>query len=200
MVVILVVILGSEDRRRFFSQSCSILFKIRDSRLLPFSHNCFWLWEFFSPVQSNSGVFFSLFHPKAIISDLFILSFQLSFSNLTGASFKWSLISSWSLRSHVSSFSQASSFICKFFPVIHYLLFVHFQFLRWFVQDSSSHIIILPFFQILPVVHRRPLQVCALSILILSNYFEVVILVNPFNYISAISLSNHSTVFLLSGP
>ena len=30
-----------EDRRRFFSQSCSILFKIRDSSLLPSSRNCF---------------------------------------------------------------------------------------------------------------------------------------------------------------
>ena len=37
--------------------------------------------------------------------------------NLTGASFKYPLISSWSLRSHVSKSPQVSSFIFQFFPV-----------------------------------------------------------------------------------
>ena len=64
--------------------------------------------------------------PEAIISELFIPAFSSHTPNFTGASFKWSLISSWSLRSHVSRFSRASSFICKFFPVFLYLLFVHF--------------------------------------------------------------------------
>ena len=48
--------------------------------------------------------------------------------------------------------------------------FDHFQFLRWFFQDLSSLFIISIhlLFSILPVDHRRPLQVCALSIVILS--------------------------------
>ena len=57
MLVFLVVILGFEDRRRFFSQSCSILFKIHGSSLLPSSHNCFRLREFFSPIRSNLRAF-----------------------------------------------------------------------------------------------------------------------------------------------
>ena len=46
-----------EDRRRVSLKSCSILFKIHGASLMPSSHNCFWLWEFFSPIWSNSGVF-----------------------------------------------------------------------------------------------------------------------------------------------
>ena len=41
MVVFLVVILRFWRPKKIFSQSCSILFKIRDSSLLPSSRNCF---------------------------------------------------------------------------------------------------------------------------------------------------------------
>ena len=105
-----------EDQRRFFfSQSCSILFKICDFSLLQSSHNWFWLWDFFSPIRSNSRVF-SVCHPESINSGLFILSCQLSFSYLAGASFKYSLISLWSIRSHVSKSPQVSSFVFQIFP------------------------------------------------------------------------------------
>ena len=80
-------------------------------------------------------------YPEPIIEDLFILSLQLSFSDLTGASFKWSLIGSCSLRSHVSRLSHVSSFISLFFPVFLCLLLIHFQFVRWFVQEFSSFVI-----------------------------------------------------------
>ena len=75
-----------EDRRRVSLKSCSILFKIRDSSLLPSSHNCFDHENSFLPsgaIQESSQ-----FYPESINSGLFIISFQLSFSNLTSASFK----------------------------------------------------------------------------------------------------------------
>ena len=53
--------------------------------------------------------------PEPIFSELFIPAF--SSPNLTGASFKYSLISSWSLRSHVSKSPQVSSFVFQFFSV-----------------------------------------------------------------------------------
>ena len=55
LVVFLVGILSLEDRRRFFSQSCSILFKIRDSSLLPSSHNYLRLWDILFKQRGNSG-------------------------------------------------------------------------------------------------------------------------------------------------
>ena len=55
--------------------------------------------------------------PEPIISELFILSFQLSFLNSSGASSKYPLISSRSLRSHVSKPPQVSSFVLQFFLV-----------------------------------------------------------------------------------
>ena len=92
-----------------------------------------------------SGAFHELFslpdHPKAIISeDFFVLSFQLSFSNSSGASFKYPLISSRSLRSHVSISPQVSAF--EILPGELCLCYFHFQFLRWFVQDFSSPVTI----------------------------------------------------------
>ena len=57
--------------------------------------------------------------------------------NLTGASFKYPLISSWSLRSHVSKSPQVSSFVFQFFPVNCAFVTFIFQFLRWFVQEFS---------------------------------------------------------------
>ena len=66
----------------------SVLSEIRDSSLMPSSQNCFRCENSFQP----SGVIqesFQLVPPKAIISEgLFILSIQLSFSNLDGTSVK----------------------------------------------------------------------------------------------------------------
>ena len=69
-----------EDRRRVSRKSCSILFNIHGSSLMPSSHNCFWLREFFSPIRSISWVVFHFFPPKAFISELCIFRFQLLFS------------------------------------------------------------------------------------------------------------------------
>ena len=44
-------------------------------------------------------------------------AFRYHSPNLTGASFKYPLISSWSLRSYVSKSPQVSSFVFQFFPV-----------------------------------------------------------------------------------
>ena len=101
-----------EDRRRFFSQSCSILFKIRDSSLLPSSYNYFRLWEFFSPIRRIWWVFSIPFPRRPSFQILFILAFSSHPPNFTGASIKYPLISAWSLRSLIYNFSQASSFIC----------------------------------------------------------------------------------------
>ena len=89
---------------------------MRGSNLLPSSHNCFECENYFHPSGAiqESFQFDSL---ELIISELFILSFQLSFLNSSGASSKYPLISSRSLRSHVSKPSQVSSFILQFFPV-----------------------------------------------------------------------------------
>ena len=95
----------------FFLQILSVLSEIRDSSLLPSSHNCFRLWESFSPIRRYSRVF-SVCHLESINSDIFILSCQLSIPYLAGASIEYPLISSWSLSSHVSSLFQAPSFIC----------------------------------------------------------------------------------------
>ena len=135
---------------------------MRGSSLMPSSHNCFRLWEFFSPIRRISGVSFlnraSEGHHLWI---LFILSFQLSFLNLTGASFKYPLISSWSLRSHVSKSPQVSSFIFQLFSVnCAFATFI-------FNSYGGSFKISLPSlsyqfihcFQIPPVVHGRPSQV-----------------------------------------
>ena len=109
--------------------------------------------------------------PKAIISGLFIPAFSLHSPNLTGASFKYSLISSWSFRSHVSKSPQVSSFIFQFFPVnCAFATFI-------FNSYGGSFKISLPSlsyqfircFQILPVVPSIPSQVYAISLLILST-------------------------------
>ena len=83
MVVFRVEILGCwRPKKSFSSISCSILFKIRDSILLPSSHNCFRLWEFFSPFRSNSR-FFSVCLSGANHLRFINSRFQLSFSILT---------------------------------------------------------------------------------------------------------------------
>ena len=112
-----------EDRRRVSLKSCSILFKIHGSSVMPSSHNCFRLWELFSPIRSKSWVFSVWFSEGHHFRRFLRSKFSASFSNYSklmslcsspyssGASFKYSLISSWSLCSLVSKFSQVSSFI-----------------------------------------------------------------------------------------
>ena len=146
-----------EDRRRFFFQSCSILFKIRHSSLLPSSHNCFRLSEFFSPIRSKFSSIFSLIIRSPSSQIYSFLAFSYHSPNITGASLKYPLISSWSIRSLVSKFLQVSSVVFQFFPVscafatfssnsyggsfkilLYTLLyqFTHsFQFYRWLVED-----------------------------------------------------------------
>ena len=136
------------------------------------SHNCFRLWEFFSTIRRISGVASFLDNPNAIISEYYSFSTFNSFSpNLTGASFKYPLISSCSIRSHVSKSPQVSSFIFQFFPVnCAFATFI-------FNSYGGSFKISLPslsyqfirFFQIPPVVPSIPSQVYAISLLILST-------------------------------
>ena len=162
-----------EDRRRISLKSCSILFKIHGSSFLPSSHNCFRLWELFSPIQSNSWVFSVLIHPKPIFSELFIPAFSSHSLNLTGAAFKYSLISSWSICSHVSnplkylhSFSNSSRCFFIFllsFPIlmvvrsrflflryrINSFVLLLFQSYRWLLKTFSSlhYISLNPFYE-----------------------------------------------------
>ena len=100
---------------------------------------------------------------EAIISELFIPAFSYHSPNLTGTSFKYSLISSWSLRSlasnslkYLHSFSNSSRcfFIFSSFIFNSYggsfkisLPSLSYQFIRGIVEDLS--------------------QVCAMSLLIL---------------------------------
>ena len=106
-----------EDRRRVPLKSLPVLPKMRSSSLMPSSHNCFRLWEFFSPIRSISWVVSISFlrRPSCHNSSFSVCSYRSP--NLTGASFKYPLISSWSLRSHVSKSPQVSSFVFQFFPV-----------------------------------------------------------------------------------
>ena len=135
------------------------------SRIIPFVRYSF------LPIQSMSGVVFSFFSSKAIVpEEFFVLTFQLSLSNYPGASFKCSLISLWSLCPFASKSPQAY-LIVYFFPVIHSLPSVIFEFLWWFIQDSFSLFIISihSFFPILPVVHKDFLKICATFPLIFSR-------------------------------
>src|SRR3954465_8668938 len=80
-----------EDRRRVSLKSCSILFKIHGSSLMPFSHNCFDCENSFHPsgeIQES----FQFDSPEPIISELFIQAFGSRSPNLTGASFKYPLV------------------------------------------------------------------------------------------------------------
>ena len=91
-----------EDRRRVPLKSLPVLSKILSSSLILFSHNCFDCENSFHPsgaIQES----FQFDSPEPIISELFIPAFSPHSPNLTGASLKYSLISSWSLRSLVSN-------------------------------------------------------------------------------------------------
>ena len=68
-----------EDRRRVSLKSLFILLKMHGSSFMPSSHNFFYCENSFHPsgaIQES----FQFDSPEPIISELFILSFQLSFS------------------------------------------------------------------------------------------------------------------------
>ena len=106
-----------EDRRRVPLKSLPVLPKMRSSSLMPSSHNCFRLWEFFSPIRSISWVVSISFLRRPSCHNSSFSACRYCSPNLTGALFKYPLISSWSLRSHVSKSPQVSSFVFQFFPV-----------------------------------------------------------------------------------
>ena len=103
--------------KKSFLQIIPILLKMRGSNLLPSSHNYFRLREFFSYSRSISWVLSILFQRRPSFRVYSFSAFSPRSPNLTGASLKWSLISSWSLRSLVFKSPQVSSFIFQFFPV-----------------------------------------------------------------------------------
>ena len=120
------------------------------------------------------------FHPSGALHELFpFLSSEghlfkyYSFSafssrspNLTGASFKYPLINLWSLRSHVSKFPQVSSFIFQVFPVN--CAFATFFFNSMVLCSRFLFLCVhinLFVVSILPVVHWRPSQDYAISLL-----------------------------------
>ena len=114
------------------------------SRIIPFVRYSF------LTIRSMSEVDFCFFSPESIIPEkFFVLSFQLPLSNYPGVSFKCSLISSWSLCSHVSKSPQVSSFVFLILPGVSLSLLRSFSnSLRWFVPLLLS-------FSILSVVHSR---------------------------------------------
>ena len=109
--------LDFHDRRRVPLKSLPVLPKKRSSSLMSSSHNCFRLWEFFSPFRSISWVVSISFLRRPSCHNSSFSACTSRYPNLTGALLKYSLINSWSLRSHVSKSPQVSSFIFKFFPV-----------------------------------------------------------------------------------
>ena len=124
-------------------------------------------------------ILFSLIRPKPIISELFITAFNSRSPNLTGASFKYSLISSWSIRSHVSKFPQVSSFVFQFFPAncafATFIFNSYGGFLKILFHGNHINSFVV---SILSVVHWRFSQVCAISLLILST--RISSMPNPF--------------------
>ena len=126
-------------------------------------HNCFRLWEFFSPIRRISRVaFFSRsseghYFRRSLDSELMPLR---SSPYSSDASFKYSLISSWSLCSLVSKSPQVSSFVFQFFLVN--CAFATFILNSYGGSFKNS----LP---LLPVVHWSPSQVYAISLSILST-------------------------------
>ena len=72
---------NSEDPRRVPLKYLPVLSEIHDSSVMPSSHNCFRLWEFFSPIHCNSGVcsvwFSGAHHLRIIHSQLVALVLQI---------------------------------------------------------------------------------------------------------------------------
>ena len=129
------------------------------------------MWQFFSTIWCISGVASFLDNPNAIISEYYSFStFKSCSPNLTSESFKYPLISSWSLRFHVSKSPQVSSFIFQFFPVNY--AFVTFIFNSYGGSFKSSlSLVIISIHSLFPNSTGgwwRFSKVCAISILILS--------------------------------
>ena len=140
----------------------SVLSKIRGSSFMISSHNCFQLWQFFSPIQSNSRVVSISFLWRPSCHNYSFSAFNSRSPNLAGGSFKYPVISSWSLRSHVSKTPQVSSFVCQFFPVncaFATSIFNSFGGSFKISLPSLSYQFICCF-QIPPVVPSIPSQVC----------------------------------------
>ena len=105
--------------------------------------------------------------------------------NLTGESFKYPLISSCSLRSHVSKSLQVSSFVFKFFPVNCALatLFSNFYGGSFKISLPLLSYQFIRCFQIPPVVPSIPSQVYAISLFILFQWEYVVCQIRCFSSI-----------------
>ena len=172
MVVFLVVILRFWRPKKSFSSKSypfsqgSMVLALRHPLIIFF--NCENSFHPSGAIQES----FQFDSPKTIISGLFIPAFTSHSPNLTGAPCKYSLVSSWSLRSLVSKFSQVSLFIFQFFLVMRsfssfvlsILTVVRPTFLFCCYRINSF---VLP--KILPVSHSRFSHVCAISLLILST-------------------------------
>ena len=124
-------------------------------------------FHLFGAIQDS----FQFDSPEAINSKLFILSFQLSFSK----SYR-RIIQVFSYQLVIYSFTciknLSSIFICFLvLPGELCLCYFHFQFLRRFVQEFSSLVIISihSFFPILPADRWRFFSSLAMSLLILST-------------------------------
>ena len=146
-----------EDWRRVPLKSLPVLPKMRSSSLMPSSHNCFRLWEFFSPIWSISWVVSISFlrRPSCHNSSFSTCSYRSP--NLTGASFKCSLISSRSLRlmflnslKYLHSFSNSYRWFTPLLRSFSILTVVHSRFL--FLRYHINSFVV----SILPVVRWRP--------------------------------------------
>ena len=107
---------ASADRRRGSLKSCPFSWRFM---VLAWCHPLIIAFDCENSFHPSGAIqeSFQFHSPEPIISELSILSFQLLFWNSCGASFKYPLISSWSLRSHVSKSPQVSSFIFQLFSV-----------------------------------------------------------------------------------
>ena len=136
-------------------------------------------------------------HLKAIIYSFSACSYRSP--NLTGASFKYPLISSWSLRSHGSKSPQVSSFVFQLFPVncafATFILNSYGGSFKISLPSLSYQIFVL---LIPPVVPSIPSQICAISLLILST--RISNMQNPLIAINLIwwRISIQSILFLFS--
>ena len=111
---------------------------------MPSSHNYFLIVRILFTHPEHFMSCFHFFPPKVIMSKFFILMYLNPFK-------------------YLHSFSNSSHKLC--------LCYFHFQFLRWFVQDFSSFVIV-SIHSLFPNTTRdplRPSQVCTISILIRST-------------------------------
>ena len=134
------------------------------------SHNCFRLWEFFSTIRSISWVVSISFLQRPSCHNSSFSACSYRSPNLTGESFKYPLISSWSLRSHVSKSPQVSSFVFQFIPMnCAFATFIFNSYGGLFrISLPSLSYQFIRCFQIPLVAPSIPSQVYAISILILS--------------------------------